>query len=395
MKFNRVFVVVIDSLKTKNCGNDNCKYPLDIPNSLDEVSHKMYEKYDGFNIPNLQKLGLANLHGLKGVEAVESPLGNIAKLAPIKNSNQKVHSHIDMLGSEIQAPYRVFSKEGFPKELIQELERHFGKKIAGNRIANATTILNKLSYRESNFDEVIVYASKDSVLQICGNEDVMGLDRLYNYCEIAREITLKDEWYVKKVIARPYVINRKGECTFTANKREYPIHSDKKTYLDGLKSYGYDVIAVGNIDEIFENNNITSTNPSTTKTHGMEKTIEIATSNFRGLCFTNLAGLDALSNQIFDDDNLIAYGKEIEKFDEKLGNLMTVLNYDDLLIITANHSDESDVVPMISYSKNREVRCGCNLGQFENMAMIGATVAHNFGIGEVSDSTSRSLLHFM
>lgn len=357
MKYDRVFVVVIDSLKIGSLGDN-------IINSLDNISDKMFSTYGEFNIPNLRKLGLANIHERFGDTYIEENNINSTR-------KQKICTHWDMLRKSVSPPFRVF--DSLPNDLISELERNFGKNIAVGKQNN----LNPISYRESNFNEVILLSSNDSTIQICGNEELMELETLYRYCEIAREVTLKDEWRVKKIIATPYVINKSGDCIFTANKREYDSPQKELTYLDGLKSYGYDVIAVGKVDEILRTKGVTSSNPSINPSHGMEKTIEIASSNFRGLCFTNLSGLN---EQLSQDSDEVDFGKQLELFDIKLGNLITVLNFNDLLIITANHSNDIEVVPMISYSKKMGSRCTCDLIQFENISTISSTIADNFGI---------------
>lgn len=388
MKFCRVFVVVMDSFKINTCENCHCDNNNDnnINTVLESISNEMHKAYGEFNIPNLQKLGLANLHGLKGVQALESPLGNYAKLYPTQSDEE--NSHWDMNGVRLNAD--IHSR--IPNDLVKALEKAFGKKIMTNRRANESNSLELFAYRQLRHDEIIVLRSTNSVLQICGNEENMDLETLYKYCETAQEIISNGKWEIEKIVASPYTMQNRINCTYTNNKREYKVNNNKLTYLDGLKHYGYDVIAVGEVDDLFKPQDVTSCNPTNSFATSMEKTIEIATSNFKGVCFTNLTSIKYVINS---NSDVLALGKGIEKFDEKIGNLITVLNHNDLLIITSNHSNETDAVPMISYSKNRGLGCGCNLGEFENESMIGATIAENFGIGEIDIVKRRSLLRYM
>lgn len=382
MKFNRVFVIVMDSLKF-NADCNNCKSNDNINTFLEDISNRMYKEYGEFKIPNLQKLGLANLHGLKGVNALDTPLGTYAKLY-----TNKIHSHWDMTGVKLNTN----SKTKISNDLVRALETGFGKKIITNRRANEDNSLEFFAYRQPRHDEIIVLKSESSVLEIYADEDNMKLETLYNYCETARDILLKGKWEIEKVVAKPYTMIDRINCNLTKNEREFKVENNSLTYLDGLKHYGYDVIAVGEVDDLLKQQGVTSCNPTNSFKTSMEKTIEIATSNFKGVCFTNLSNDKTV---VENDQDLLTVGKDIEKFDSKVGNLITVLNHNDLLIITSNHSNESEVIPMISYSKNRGLNCGCNLGEFENKARIGATIAENFGIGEINVVKRRSLLKFM
>lgn len=399
MKYNRVFVIVADSLGVGAC-SDSCKYGDVGVDTLGHISNEMYKEYGKFNIPNLQRLGMANLHNLKGVEAVKNPLGSYAKLSPISHGKDSLTGHWEMMGIKIDTPFKMFNDNGFPPELIRELEKRLGKKIIGNKLSNGMDIIKQLAHRELENDELIIYTSNDSVMQICGNENTMGLDNLYKYCEIAREVTLRDEWCVARVIARPYIDNGNDRYIRTSNRRDFAISPKTKTYLEGLKSHGYDVISVGKINDIFSGKGITNSNPSKTSAHGMEQTIKIASNNFNGLCFTNLVDFDNIGHY----KDTLGYGKELENFDVKLGNLLTVLNHNDLLIITADHGNDPtaintdhtrEEVPMIAYSKKYGRSRGSHLGNFENFGMIGATIADNFDIEHIPTAVGSSLLQFI
>ena len=185
--------------------------------------------------------------------------------------------------------------------------------------------------------DMIVYTSADSVLQICGNEETFGLDELYRCCEIARELTLKDEWKVGRVIARPFVGRTKEEFTRTSNRHDYALKPYGQTVLNAMKDAGLDVISVGKIRDIFDGEGITKALKSKSSVHGMEQTIDLLQENFHGLCFTNLVDFDALWGH---RRNPVGYAQEIEKFDRNLGVLLESLRPDDLLILTADHGND-------------------------------------------------------
>ena len=244
--------------------------------------------------------------------------------------------------------------------------------------------------------KLIVYTSADSVLQICGNEETMGLENLYRYCEIARELTMKDEWKVGRVIARPYTGRKKGEFRRTANRHDYALKPYGKTVLDSLKEHGLDVISVGKIYDIFDGQGLTASNKSKSSVHGMEQTIEIAKGEFKGLCFTNLVDFDALWGH---RRNVQGYAEELEKFDVMLGKLLEVLREDDLLILTADHGNDPtytgtdhtrEQVPFLAYSPS--MKEGKDLGVSDTFAVIGATIAENFQVPMPEGTIGTSVL---
>ena len=244
---------------------------------------------------------------------------------------------------------------------------------------------------------MIVYTSADSVLQICGNEETFDLDNLYRCCEIAREITMKDEWRVGRVIARPYVGKKKGEFKRTSNRHDYALKPTGPTALNALKDAGVDVIGVGKINDIFCGEGITQTYHSDSSVHGMEQTIEICKKDFRGLCFVNLVDFDALWGH---RRNVKGYAEEIEKFDKNLGVLLEELGQDDLLILTADHGNDPtysgtdhtrEYVPFIAYAKRMEE--GGPLESEDTFAVIGASIAENFGISMPEGCIGNSVLY--
>lgn len=390
--FKRIFTIVIDSLGV-GAMPDAADYGDEGTDTLGHIS----QKRDNFHIPNLQRLGLANLHSLKQVEPVDYPIGRFSYLYEASTGKDTMTGHWEMMGLHITSPFKTFTETGFPKELIDELSARTGRTIIGNKSASGTAILDELAEEEIATGHMIVYTSADSVLQICGNEETFGLDELYRCCEIAREITMKDEWKVGRVIARPYIGRKKGEFKRTANRHDYALKPYGKTALDALKNAGFDVISVGKISDIFDGEGITEINRSKSSVHGMEQTIEIAKRDFNGLCFVNLVDFDALWGHRRDPEG---YASELEKFDVKLGELMPLLRQDDLLIITADHGNDPtykgtdhtrEKVPFIAYSPS--MKNGGRLADEDTFAIIGATIADNFGVKMPDKTIGHSILN--
>ena len=390
-KFKRIFVIVMDSFGAGHA-KDGAAYGDDGADTMGHIA----EKHDNWKIPNLTRLGLANLHPLKGVTPAEHPLGYQLVLNEKSCGKDTMTGHWEMMGIYTTKPFVTFTDHGFPPELIHELEERTGHKIIGNKSASGTEILDELAEEEIATGHMIVYTSADSVLQICGNEETMGLETLYHYCEIARELTMRDEWRVGRVIARPYVGKKRGEFKRTSNRHDYALKPTGPTALNALKDAGYDVISVGKINDIFVGEGITESNHSDSSVHGMQQTIDIAKRDFKGLCFTNLVDFDALWGH---RRNPVGYGEEIEKFDKKLGELLPLLREDDLLILTADHGNDPtykgtdhtrEQVPFIAYSPS-DTESG-KLDTSDTFAVIGATIADNFGVKMPEGTIGTSIL---
>ena len=391
-KYKRIFTIVIDSLGA-GAMPDAAEYGDAGTDTLGHIS----ESVDSLVIPNLQKLGMANLHPLKQVEAVAKPLAHYGKLREASTGKDTMTGHWEMMGLHITKPFKTFTDTGFPLELIAELEKRTGHKVIGNKAASGTAILDELAEEEIATGHMIVYTSADSVLQICGNEETFGLEELYRCCEIAREITMKDEWKVGRIIARPYVGKKKGEFKRTSNRHDYALKPYGRTALNALKDKGYDVISVGKIADIFDGEGITESNKSKSSVHGMEQTIEIAQKDFTGLCFVNLVDFDALWGHRRNPEG---YAQELEKFDAKLGELLPLLREDDLLIITADHGNDPthtgtdhtrEKVPFIAYSPS--MKENGQLPESDTFAIIGATIADNFGVDMPEGTIGYSVLN--
>ncbi len=378
-KFKRVFLIVMDSL---GIGAEPDAHLYGDAGS-DTFGH-IAEKYQ-LNIPNLQKLGISNLHPLNGVAPVEKPLAYYGVLQEASRGKDTLTGHWEIMGLKVNDPFIAFTDTGFPKELMDELEAKTGHGWLGNYSASGTEILKELGEEHIKTGKMIVYTSADSVLQIACHEKYFGLEELYRCCDIAREICMKPEWKVGRIIARPFI----GEdaASFardSAARHDIAVEPFAETTMDSLKDAGYDVISVGKIKDIFSNHGVTKAVKGGSNDEHMIMTIDIAKSDFTGLCFVNLVDFDALWGHRRDP---IAYGKGIDTFDTYLGTLMDHLNDDDLLILTADHGNDPtwvgtdhtrEQVPFIAYSSGFED--AGELKTAKTFANIAATIADNFEV---------------
>ncbi|MDY6325005.1 MAG: phosphopentomutase [Catonella sp.] len=391
-RFKRIFVVVCDSMGM-GAMPDSEKFG-DV--GVDTLGH-IAEKMDHFNIPNLVKLGLANLKPMDRVTPTEHPMAYFCPMREASNGKDTMTGHWEMMGLLTTKPFVTFTDTGFPPELIAELEKRCGKKVIGNKAASGTAILDELGEQEINEGKMIVYTSADSVLQICGNEETFDLNNLYRCCEIAREICMKDEWKVGRVIARPYVGKHKGEFKRTSNRRDYAVKPFGATALNALKDAHFDVISIGKINDIFVTEGITEAFHSNSSVHGMEQTIEqLERKDWEGLCFTNLVDFDALWGH---RRNPVGYGEEIEKFDVNLGRFIDEMTDEDLLFITADHGNDPtytgtdhtrEKVPLIAYSP--AFTGSGALPERDTFACLGATITENFGVKMPENTIGKSML---
>ena len=389
--YKRVFVIVLDSLGI-GAMPDSEKFG---DKGVDTFGH-ILDKMGKLDIPNLRNLGMLNLHKGGTMEGIEKPLGRYMRIREASNGKDTMTGHWEMMGIYTRKPFKTFTETGFPKELIDELEKRCGKRVIGNKSASGTEIIEELGEEEINTGAMIVYTSADSVMQICGNEETFDLANLYRCCEIARELTLKDEWRVGRVIDRNYVGKKKGEFKRTSNRHDYALKPTGRTALNALKDAGLDVIGIGKINDIFCGEGITETYHSESSVHGMQQTIEVCKKDFHGLCFVNLVDFDALWGHRRNPEG---YGHEIEKFDKGLGTLMKEMREDDLLILTADHGNDPtytgtdhtrEYVPFLAYSpKMKETGAMENQNTF---AVIGTSVAENFGVKMPEGTIGKSIL---
>ena len=390
MKYKKIVTIVVDSFGIGQA--TDAKEFNDF--GADTFGHILEYRPD-LKISNLYKLGLGNLH--PSAVSTQS-LGYAFKMHEASCSKDTMTGHWEMMGIHTTKPFKTFTEHGFPKELVSELESLTGHTFIGNKSASGTEILDELAMEEIKSDgkKLILYTSADSVLQICGHEEVTGLDELYRVCQIAREITLKPEYKVGRVIARPYIGDSVGHFTRTSNRHDYALSPSSETVLDVLKSNALNVIGIGKISDIFNGQGITKSIHSTSSHEGMLQTMEEMKKDFTGLLFTNLVDFDAKWGH---RRNVSGYGDELEDFDLLLGQLLSEIDSDTLLIITADHGNDPtykgtdhtrECVPCLMYSLSMKEHGILN--DTSSFGTIGASILDNFDLSKPSNLIGESVL---
>lgn len=374
--FKRIFLIVLDSV--------GIGAALDAKNFDDEGTNTFLHAVEGHEeLENFKKLGYYNI--LDNTHKKTSAYYTKAK--EISNGKDTLTGHLEMMGIITVKPFKTFLN-GFPDELIKEIEKISGRKVIGNCAASGTEIIKELGERQMKTGELIVYTSADSVLQIAAHEEVIPLEELYDICSKVRELTLRDEWKVGRIIARPYLGTNKENFTRTPNRHDYALNPAKETVLDKLKHNDYDVISIGKIVDIFNNCGITESIRTQDNTDGINKIIEVTKRDFEGLCFANLNDYDSKYGHRRDKEG---YFKALKEFNDKLPNIINYLKYDDLLMITADHGNDPtykgtdhtrENVPVVFYSKR--FLNPKKLDEFDTFSNIGATIADNFNVENVN-----------
>ena len=381
-KYKRVFLIVIDSVGIGS-EPESYKYGDDGANTLVNISKNMPK---GLNVPTLNSLGLFDLDSnIVGTKPALHPNSYVCKLKEKSNGKDTMTGHWEMMGVHTTEPFLTFTDTGFPQELIKELEEKTGHKIIGNCAASGTEIIKVLGEEQMRDNSLIVYTSADSVLQIAAHEEITGLDELYRCCEIAREICMKKEWMVGRIIARPYVGTNKDNFKRTSNRHDISLKPNVPTVLNYLKDNNYVTSAIGKIFDIFDGYGITHTQKTVSNEDGMDKTIDqIKNFDFEGICFTNLVEFDS---EYGHRRNPIGYGECLQRFDIRLKEAIEALKDDDLLLVTADHGNDPtwtgtdhtrEMVPLFIYNKN--FKNGGLLPIRNSFADIGATILDNFNI---------------
>ena len=384
MKYKRIFVIVMDSAGI-GAMKDADKFGDEGTNTWVHTS----ERCGGLDIPTINALGIGDLGKVVGSSVVSHPHAYSLILNEASNGKDTMTGHWEMMGILTTKPFKTFTDTGFPKELIDELEEKTGRKIIGNIAASGTEIIKQLGEEQMKTGALIVYTSADSVLQIAAHENIIPLSELYRDCEIARDICMRPEYLLGRIIARPYIGDNKDNFKRTSNRHDYALSPTGTTAMNILKDAGYEVSCVGKINDIFNGAGVTRTQRTISNNDGMDKTIEEAKKDYKGLCFVNLVEFDS---EYGHRRNPIGYGKAIEDFDKKLKVLLETINDDDLVMITADHGNDPthtgtdhtrEHVPLLCYSKS--IIDGKLLNERNTFADIGATILENFGLKKASN----------
>lgn len=375
-KFKRVFLIVMDSLGIGEAPDAKDYNDLGA-NTIGHIAEAMDLK-----LPNMKSLGYGNIAPIKNVEPVAHPKAFYTKMQEASLGKDTMTGHWEMMGMYITKPFQTFTDTGFPDELIKELEEKTGRKVVGNISASGTEIIKELGEHHMKTGDLIVYTSADSVLQIAMHEEIIPIEEQYRICEIAREMMMKPEWKVGRVIARPFLGSNKDNFKRTPNRHDYALKPHTKTSLNYLSEAGYDVIALGKINDIFDGYGITEFSKTKSNDDGMRQLNETAKKDFTGLCFLNLVDFDALYGH---RRNPIGYGEAIETFDQQLPSFLELTNEDDLVLITADHGNDPihhgtdhtrEYVPLLAYSKRFSE--GKRLPLLKTFADVGYTINKNF-----------------
>ncbi|PRY78432.1 phosphopentomutase [Alkalibacterium olivapovliticus] len=375
MSFKKIHLLVLDSVGIGEAP--------DAKAFNDEGSHTLghIAEKAGLKLPNMQKMGLGNIESIKGIDSVNETSGYFTKLEEKSVGKDTMTGHWELMGLHIDKPFRVFP-EGFPDDLINQIEEHTGRKIVGNKPASGTEIIDEYGEHQMKTGDLIVYTSADPVLQIAAHEEVIPLSELYDICEYVRELTKDDPYMIGRIIARPY-LGEPGNFTRTSNRHDYALDPFGKTVLDSLKEDGKDVIAVGKINDIFNGQGLTESVRTKSNMDGVDKLLDVMKKDFNGLSFTNLVDFDALYGHRRD---VQGYKEALEAFDARVPELIEGLGEEDLLMITADHGNDPtqpgtdhtrEFVPLLVFSPGLKEAKALPQGYF---ADISATIAENFGV---------------
>lgn len=374
MKFKRIFLIVLDSLGVGETA-DAINFGDNGANTLGHIN----EQCDLF-VPNLKKIGFLdtiNMNENPNTEAYYT----IAK--PINAGKDTLNGHYEMVGIKHDVPFKTFNN-GFPYDILVGIEQVTGRRVVGNKCCIDDAIIQELGERQVSYGSLIIYTSADSDLQVAAHEDCIPINTLHQYCERIRELTLKDEWRVGRVIARPFT-GTPGKYKFIHScRKDYSLKPPKKSILNDLVKESYNVIGIGKINDIFDSNSVNKSIKASNNQEAINKLTDIMDKKFTGLCMVNLSDFDSLYGHTRDVEG---YARAIEELDVDIPIIINKLELDDLLIITADHGNDPtfkgkdhtrENVPVIMYSRNfKEPK---RLKQFETLANIGATIAENFQI---------------
>lgn len=374
MKFKRIFLIVLDSLGVGettdaiNFGDNGC-------NTLGHIN----EQCDLF-IPNLKKIGFLDTLNMSENSNVDAYY-TIAK--PINAGKDTLNGHYEMVGIKHDVPFKTFNN-GFPYDILIGIEQVTGRRVVGNKCCIDDSIIQELGERQVSYGSLIIYTSADSDLQVAAHEDCIPVSTLHQYCERIRELTLKEDWRVGRVIARPFT-GTPGKYKFVhSGRKDYAVKPPKKSILDSLIENSYNVIGIGKINDVFDGQGINKNIKASSNQEAISKLTDIMDKKFTGLCMVNLSDFDSIYGHARDVEG---YAHAIEELDVDIPIILNKLELDDLLIITADHGNDPtfkgndhtrENVPVIMYSRNfKEPK---RLKIFDTLANIGATIADNFNV---------------
>lgn len=373
----RVFLIVLDSVGIGELP-DAADYGDAGSNTIRAAATNPY-----FHMPNMQKLGFFNIDGMDEEKSIanEEMTGAVARMMEKSRGKDTTIGHWEIAGIISEKPLPTYP-DGFPEDLLKKFEERTGRKVICNKPYSGTEVIKDYGKEHVETGALIVYTSADSVFQIAAHEDIVPIDELYRYCEIAREVC-SGEHGVGRVIARPFE-GEYPDYKRTSRRHDYSLHPPKQTMLDCLKETNYDVIAVGKISDIFAGQGVTEMVRTANNAEGIERTIEYTQKDFNGICFTNLVDFDMMYGHRNDVEG---YAKALTYFDENLPRIMKGLRDEDILMITADHGCDPST-PSTDHSREhtplvmtgKQIKEGVNLGTRASFSDISATILDYFGI---------------
>lgn len=383
----RVFLIVLDSVGIGEMP-DAAAYGDEGSNTIKAASTSSY-----FSMPNMRKLGFFNIDGVDIGEKEENPTGAVARMTEVSKGKDTTIGHWEIAGVISSNPLPTYPN-GFPQEVLEEFSKKTGRGVLCNKPYSGTDVIRDYGEEHMKTGDLIVYTSADSVFQVAAHEDIVPIETLYEYCQIAREM-LQGEHGVGRVIARPF-IGEPGNFTRTSRRHDFSLQPPKTTMLDQLSANGFDVLSVGKIIDIFAEKGITEYVRTVNNEDGINKTLEYMKKDFNGLCFTNLVDYDMLYGHRNDVEG---YAKALTYFDERLPELLAGLGEEDILMITADHgcdpitpsTDHSrEYTPLVMYGA--PIKAGENYGTRESFSDIAATILAYFGVKQKCAGTALDIL---
>lgn len=371
----RVFLIVLDSVGIGEMP-DAAHYGDEGSNTIAAAATSSY-----FDMPNMQRLGFFNIDGVSCRKKVQNPAGTYARMTEASKGKDTTIGHWEIAGIQSDKPLPTYPN-GFPQDVISEFEHLTGRKVLCNKPYSGTEVIQDYGKEHMQTGALIVYTSADSVFQIAAHEEIVPINELYRYCELARKM-LVSEHGVGRVIARPF-IGDYPHFTRTSNRHDFSLLPPQTTMLDQLSAAGKDVIAVGKINDIFAGKGITQFMRTKNNDEGICRTIELTKQDFNGLCFINLVDFDMLYGH---RNNVDGYAKALTTFDRSVPEILANLRDEDILMVTADHgcdpltpsTDHSrEYTPLVLFGK--QIKAGINLGTRPTFADIGATVLDYFDV---------------
>ena len=376
--FKRVFLIVLDSV-----GIGEAPDAADFNDIGSDTMGHIATHRGGLKLPHLEQMGLGNIHNVEGVKANENPIAHFGRMQESSNGKDTMTGHWEIMGLYIDEPFQTFP-DGFPQELLDKIEDMTGRRVIGNKPASGTAIIEELGQEHIDTGSLIVYTSADPVLQIAAHEAIVPLEELYDICEKVREITLHPPYKVGRIIARPFEgevgqLERRND-----HRHDYALSPFARTAMNELQDGGYDVIALGKINDIYNGEGITEAESTKDNEDGVHKLLKIMDNDFNGLTFLNLVDFDSKFGHRRDPDG---YGEALEYFDKRLPEILDKLREDDLLLITADHGNDPtftgtdhtrEFVPLFAYHPG--IKQANDLGVRQTFSDIAATISDNFKV---------------